>query len=73
MNAPQLPHSGWAIAATALLPGITEGGELWFTVAGSLSLISGHVMNWRLRPMRPDRMDAGVSYSGAGEPAPARP
>ena len=33
----------------ALLPGATESGELWFTVAGSLFLVVGHMMNWRLR------------------------
>lgn len=33
----------------ALLPGVGEGGELWFTVAGSLLLVTGHTMNWRLR------------------------
>ena len=33
----------------ALLPGLAEGEELWITVVGSLLLVTGHVMNWRLR------------------------
>ncbi|QZP08524.1 MerC domain-containing protein [Caenibius sp. WL] len=33
----------------ALLPGAGEGGELWFTVTGSLLLVIGHTLNWRLR------------------------
>lgn len=33
----------------APLPGVREEVELWFTVAGSLLLIVGHVLNWRLR------------------------
>lgn len=35
--------------AVALLPGLTEGTETWLTVAGSLLLVAGHMMNWRLR------------------------
>lgn len=35
--------------AVALLPGMTEGTETWLTVAGSLLLVAGHMMNWRLR------------------------
>ena len=41
--------AGVACLGIALLPGAGEGGELWFTVAGSLLLITGHTMNWRLR------------------------
>ena len=33
----------------ALLPDAREDIELWFTVAGSLFLVTGHAMNWRLR------------------------
>lgn len=33
----------------ALLPRLAESDELWFTVAGSLLLVTGHMMNWRLR------------------------
>ena len=33
----------------ALLPGLAEGEELWITVVGSLLLVTGQVMNWRLR------------------------
>ncbi|PKP99798.1 MAG: MerC mercury resistance protein [Alphaproteobacteria bacterium HGW-Alphaproteobacteria-13] len=41
--------AGVACLVIALLPGTTEGSELWFTVAGSLLLVAGHTMNWRLR------------------------
>jgi hypothetical protein len=41
--------AGAACLVIALLPGVGEGGELWLTVAGSLLLITGHLMNWRLR------------------------
>jgi len=44
-----LGFAGAACLAIALLPGVGEGGELWFTIAGSLLLIAGHAMNWRLR------------------------
>lgn len=40
---------GIACLVVALLPGAGEGAELWFTVAGSLSLMIGHALNWRLR------------------------
>lgn len=33
----------------ALLPSVGEGAELWLTVAGSLLLVTGHTINWRLR------------------------
>lgn len=33
----------------ALLPGSSKNTEIWFTVAGSLFLVIGHAMNWRLR------------------------
>lgn len=41
--------AGVASLVIALLPGAGEGVELWFTVAGSMLLIAGHMMNWRLR------------------------
>lgn len=41
--------AGVTCLVVALLPGATEGRELGFTVAGSLLLIVGHGMNWRLR------------------------
>lgn len=41
--------AGMACLVVALLPGIGQGAELWFTVAGSLLLVFGHTMNWRLR------------------------
>ena len=41
--------TGAGCLVIALLPGIGEGAELRFTVAGSLLLIAGHTMNWRLR------------------------
>lgn len=33
----------------ALFPGLAEGKELWVTVVGSLLLLTGHMINWRLR------------------------
>ena len=39
---------GTACLAAALLPAL-ERGEVPITVAGSLALITAHVMNWRLR------------------------
>jgi len=41
--------AGITCLALALLPDIGEGAEVWITVSGSLLLITGHVMNWRLR------------------------
>jgi len=41
--------AGIVLLAMALLPGIGEGAELSLTVAGSLFLIIGHLVNWRLR------------------------
>lgn len=41
--------AGVACLGAALWPGVTEGGELGWTVAGSLLLIAGHGLNWRLR------------------------
>lgn len=40
---------GVACLVAALLPGQAEGAETWFTVAGSVMLVAGHMMNWRLR------------------------
>lgn len=40
---------GVGCLAVALLPGAGRGIELWFTIAGSLLLITGHALNWRLR------------------------
>lgn len=41
--------AGVGCLVIALLPGVGESIELWITVAGSLLLITGHMMNWRLR------------------------
>ncbi len=41
--------AGVACLVIALLPGAGEGAEFWFTVAGSLLLVTGHALNWRLR------------------------
>lgn len=41
--------AGMACLVVTLLPGIGRGAELGITVAGSLLLIAGHTMNWRLR------------------------
>lgn len=41
--------AGAGCLVIALLPGIGEGAELCLTVAGSLMLVTGHTMNWRLR------------------------
>lgn len=40
---------GVGFLVAALLPGTAEGAETWLTVAGSLLLVAGHAMNWRLR------------------------
>ncbi|WP_414900943.1 MerC domain-containing protein [Sphingomonas flavalba] len=40
---------GAGCLAAALLPGMAEGAETWATVTGSLFLIAGHLLNWRLR------------------------
>lgn len=40
---------GVSCLAIALLPGAGEDVELWLTVAGSLVLVTGHTLNWRLR------------------------
>ena len=32
-----------------LLPMLPEGGQRWMTVIGSLLLVGGHLLNWRLR------------------------
>jgi hypothetical protein len=44
-----LGMAGVGCLAAALLPGVAEGGETWITVGGSISLVVGHLMNWRLR------------------------
>ncbi len=41
--------AGVGCLTVALLPGAGEGVELWFTVAGTLFLLTGHTLNWRLR------------------------
>ncbi len=41
--------TGVFLLAFALLPGCSESAELWLTTAGSLLLITGHTINWRLR------------------------
>ncbi len=41
--------TGIVCLVIALLPGTGERIELWCTVAGSLILVAGHGMNWRLR------------------------
>ncbi|CDO35532.1 MerC domain-containing protein [Novosphingobium sp. KN65.2] len=41
--------AGVASLALALMPGMGHGGEVSLTVTGSLLLIVGHAMNWRLR------------------------
>lgn len=41
--------TGICCLVIALIPGAHESIELWFTVAGSLLLVIGHSMNWRLR------------------------
>lgn len=40
---------GVAFLLLALLPSIGGSAALWITVGGSLLLILGHLMNWRLR------------------------
>lgn len=40
---------GVGCLVVALLPETAEGAETWLTVAGSLLLVTGHMMNWRLR------------------------
>lgn len=40
---------GVTCLVVALLPGIGEGFEIGITVGGSLLLIAGHAINWRLR------------------------
>lgn len=40
---------GVVCIVAALLPGWSEGAASAITVAGSLVLIGGHVVNWRLR------------------------
>lgn len=41
--------TGIACLVIALLPGAGKGEELWLTIAGSLFLVAGHTLNWRLR------------------------
>lgn len=41
--------SGVGCLTVAVLPGAGAGVEFWFTVAGSLLLVTGHILNWRLR------------------------
>lgn len=41
--------AGMGCLIAALLPGFGKQGETGLTVAGSLLLVAGHVMNWRLR------------------------
>lgn len=41
--------AGVACLVLALMPGHAEGFETWATLAGSLLLVMGHTMNWRLR------------------------
>lgn len=41
--------AGTACLAAALLPAVGEGGETAITVCGSLLLVIGHSLNWRLR------------------------
>jgi hypothetical protein len=40
---------GIGCLVAGLLPGLAEGWETAATVAGSLLLIAGHALNWRLR------------------------
>ncbi len=44
-----LGAAGAGFLAIALAPSASEISETWLTVAGSLLLIAGHAMNWRLR------------------------
>ena len=41
--------AGVSCLVAGLLPGIGKGAEVGITVAGSLLLVAGHTMNWRLR------------------------
>jgi len=41
--------AGVVCLVVALLPDQTESAEAWMTTAGSLLLLLGHVINWRLR------------------------
>lgn len=41
--------AGVGCLTVALLPNMAESSELWLTVAGSLLLVTGHILNWRLR------------------------
>ena len=44
-----LGAAGIGCLVVALLSGHGEDLEIWMTVAGSLLLVTGHTMNWRLR------------------------
>tara|TARA_R110000822_G_scaffold107232_1_gene235736 strand:+ start:207 stop:614 length:408 start_codon:yes stop_codon:yes gene_type:complete len=44
-----LGMSGLACLAVALIPGLEEQREYWITVAGSLLLVIGHLLNWAKR------------------------
>ena len=44
-----LGFNGVICLVIALLPDLVEGAELRITVVGSLLLVAGHTMNWRLR------------------------
>lgn len=41
--------AGLGCLVIVLLPGARASTERWFTVTGSLFLVTGHIMNWRLR------------------------
>ena len=41
--------TGVGCLVDAFLAGFGESTEIWITTAGSLLLVAGHTMNWRLR------------------------
>ncbi len=43
---------GICCLAIAILPGVGDDTEVALTVAGSLALLVGHMINWRLRSHR---------------------
>jgi len=44
-----LGMAGLVCLAVALVPGLEEQREYWITVAGSLLLVVGHLLNWAKR------------------------
>lgn len=68
--------TGVGCLVVALVPGLGERAQLWVTVAGSLALIIGHMLNWRLRTKmarnantapRAERARRGLSPGGEAD------